>query len=117
MFFAGLVEQFEVIPKEKLRKEGELVAGDLSVGRSTVDVYPWHLGEERRTLLKLVTEEREYPIIVEYAPRIQIVLQAQMFYNRAFQTSEGFTLPRELVKPNENGLVVFGAIWAWLDTL
>ncbi len=105
------------LPKEKLRKEGELVAGDLSVGRSTVDVYPWHLGEERRTLLKLVTEEREYPIIVEYAPRIQIVLQAQMFYNRAFQTSEGFTLPRELVKPNENGLVVFGAIWAWLDTL
>ena len=81
-----------------------------------MDVYPWHLRKEQRALLKLVTKEHEYPIIVEYAPRIQVVLQAQMFYNRAFQTSEGFTLPRELVKPNEDGLAVFRAIWAWLDT-
>ena len=116
-----VLQEFEVslgpLPKEKLRKQGELIAGDLSVGRGTVDVYPWHQRKEQRTLLKLLTKEREYPIIVEYAPRIQIVLQAQMFYNRAFQTSEGFTLPREIVKPNEDGLVVFRAIWAWLDTL
>jgi hypothetical protein len=115
-----VLQEFEVsldpLPEQKQKETGELTVGDQSVGRCTLEVYPWQtVGSE--VVMKLVTAEREYPIIVQYAPGIQIVLQAQMFRNRAFQTADGYTLPRETVKPNEDGLAVFRALWAWLDGL
>lgn len=115
-----VLQEFEVspgpLPEQKQKKTGELMVGDQSVGRCTLEVYPWQtLGSE--VLMKLVNVEGEYPILVQHSPGVQIVLQAQMFRNRAFQTKDGYTLPRESVKPNEDGLTVYRAVWAWLDGL
>jgi hypothetical protein len=115
-----VLQEFQVspgpLPEQKQKETGELMVGDQSVGRCDLEIYPWQpLGSE--VVMKLVTAEREYPIMVQYAPGIQIVLQAQVFRNHAFRTEDGRFVTRESVKPSENGLTVFRALWAWLDGL
>jgi Domain of unknown function (DUF4350) len=114
-----VLKEFEVsldpLPKDYLKKDGELFVGDRSVGRCVLGVYPWQVpGSE--VVMKLVTAEREYPIIIQYAPGIQIVLQTPMLRNRSFQNDTGYSLPLEAEKPNEEGLTVFRALWAWIDS-
>ena len=115
-----VLKEFEVdlgpLPKQIRSETGDLLVGDQSVGRCKVGVYPWpETGSE--VVMKLATANREYPIIVQYAPGIQLVLQAQMLRNDFFESTTGRNLSRETHKPNEDGLTVFRAVWAWLDGL
>lgn len=115
-----VLDTFEVAlgpsPPELLRINGQLTVGESSVGQCTLQIYPW-LTSGAEVVMTLTGLEGEYPVIARYAPGVVVVLQAQIFRNRAFQTKDGYTLPRESVKPNEDGLTVYRAVWAWLDQL
>lgn len=116
-----VLQEFDLsldLPAQKsLRKTGDLVVGDQTIGSCTLEVLPWEAKAEEKVLMKFVTDDGEYPIIVELSSGIQVVLQAQLFRSRAFQSNEGYNLPREGNKPNQDGQVVYQALWAWLDDL
>lgn len=115
-----VLEALQVDPGEpgpEKRGEVEVQVQGQSMGRAVLEYREWPEATGQ-TLVSLLSEENKtVPVVIEPKPRLQLFLQSQIVRNDAFQTPGGRVLGTGPLKPNEEGLLIYRVLWAWLDIL
>lgn len=94
----------------------QVIVGGQSLGSIGAQAYAWK-GLKGRALMELQGASTTTPMVVEAADRVQLFVQAQLVRNDAFHTPGGQVLGTGPIKPGPEGMVIFQALWRWLDLL
>lgn len=95
-------------------KPFRIEVGGQTIGTVNSRAYAWK-ELEGKLLVTLRGDAGTVPVVVEARERVQLFVQAQMVRNDAFHTPGGHVLGTGPVQPGPEGMVVFQAVWRWLD--